>query len=264
MTRKIRRIIVLGLFLSVAVVSTRLVFDVVASVTNSIWAAKTARSIVGSEPLQPHAAADALSRAMLQRLVLASVRGKTVRSCFLRASARETWEDRVAYCGEASRLLVVLLRSVGVPAARINLTQEDPHLGHVAVIYQSEGQWFLLRSIGESGKFLSWLSGTIHPLDTAYTARFNPRWGGYVFSNHAPLFDRISYYDFSRFTGGVMQVLLMAPPPYWLVGLLEYPERMHAAADTVFLICLLLLLRKMRLAQHRYRKYRTHSDAVRN
>jgi len=57
---------------------------------------------------------------------------------FLRATALETMESGLGYCGEDSRAFINLADAVGIPAARVNLYGSNPHVVALADLGPSE------------------------------------------------------------------------------------------------------------------------------
>lgn len=177
----------------------------------------------------------------------------------LRQTAWQTWTRGEGKCGEATRLMVALLRSLGYRATRINIYTDSTRSGHTAVVYQRDGEWFLLDSTGAPPGFNEWERANAgRPFRDMM--RFEPvSSGGGRFLSTSPFFTRYSYYDATRITGGVVMVHLMTPPPDFLVMMLENPPLLRIV---VKLLAAIALLPVMLLAVRGWRRRRRRQEVA--
>jgi Transglutaminase-like superfamily len=76
----------------------------------------------------------------------------------LRSPALETWITGEGHCGDAARVIVLMLRSVGIDARRIYLRAHPDDYFHVAVAYQLGGQTYLVDSVNSTSAFKEFVS----------------------------------------------------------------------------------------------------------
>jgi hypothetical protein len=75
----------------------------------------------------------------LGRRISFDLADRDTRRPLLRASALDTWRSGIGFCGENSRVAVLLLNRSGIRANRIYL--QGTRWGHVAVEHRWEGAW---------------------------------------------------------------------------------------------------------------------------
>ena len=179
----------------------------------------------------PEALPQRLQRAVAGRVawVVVGRRYDVSARSFLRQSAWETWDSREGTCGDGARLLVALLRASGIAAARINLVHDRTGWGHTAVVYQRDGRWHLLDSIGSPPGFGLWAAANRKPFDELIRFTSHGEGGGRFIADN-PFFSRYSFYDFTRLTGGSIAFYWLGDPPGALVGLLENPPLLRLVA----------------------------------
>lgn len=100
---------------------------------------------------------------------------------FLRSTAWETWKSGKGYCGEGARVIVVMLQSLSIPAARLYLRADRDDYFHIAVAYYDEGKWYLTDSTNSSTDLLAFLTDNRMPLDQLPGQ--NPFFYSYSFMN---------------------------------------------------------------------------------
>ncbi|MCP4329937.1 MAG: hypothetical protein GY791_16035 [Alphaproteobacteria bacterium] len=114
---------------------------------------------------------------------------------FLRETAWETWSKARGFCGEASRVIVNMLISQGVPATRINMI--GPKFVHTAVAYRDGEKWYLVDSIGAPGDFREWSRQNAKPVSELVSMSFHFG-GGTPIRIDNPYFTRYSFFNWGR------------------------------------------------------------------
>lgn len=207
------------------VFSAPLAYQCIAVVSEVRWARK-ATGQIAVQSAAPQDAARSIQAAVFMRLHVPKASDASVSRSFARASARETWESGRSFCGEATRLIIVLLRANGIPAMRVHLTRSTPHVGHIAVLYQVKKQWYLLDSFNAPPGFREWTLQNKKPFSELIQLT-KPAGGGFRFDGHAWDFGTFSYYDFSRLTRLHFRLEMLSVPSQWFVGIMEYPSRIR-------------------------------------
>lgn len=72
---------------------------------------------------------------------------------FLRSTALESWVTGEGSCGEAARVIVLMLRSVGVDSGRVYLRAEADGYFHVAITYRVGRSWYLADTVNATEPF---------------------------------------------------------------------------------------------------------------
>jgi hypothetical protein len=72
---------------------------------------------------------------------------------FLRSSPLDSWVSGEGHCGDAARVIVLMLRSVGVEAHRIYLRADADDYFHVAVAYRVGEHRYLADSVNSTREF---------------------------------------------------------------------------------------------------------------
>jgi hypothetical protein len=143
---------------------------------------------------------------------------------FLRASARQTLESGVGYCGEATRAYIALAHALEIPAKRVNLHGSFPHV--VPEVELSTDRWVLVE-IQDSPNSNPLLDGAWKTTDEVVS---NGAYREYSNLNlrRIPLLNRV-----------VRRVQLDYS---WLTWLVENPSLMKAIASAVASVGLLFVL----------------------
>jgi transglutaminase-like putative cysteine protease len=71
----------------------------------------------------------------------------------LRSTALDSWVDGEGQCGDAARVIVLMLRSVGIDAGRVYLRAEPENYFHVAVAYHVGGRAYLVDTVNSTSEF---------------------------------------------------------------------------------------------------------------
>jgi len=169
----------------------------------------------------PHELASAYSLAIRPRLMEKPRDGSydSRNRPFLRATAWETWTTQNGLCGEASRVIISLLISQGVPATRVNMI--GPRFVHTAVGYWDGEDWYLVDSSGAPAKFREWSQKNKLPLSELVKMRFAAG-GGTPIQVNNPFFSRFSYFNWARvFKWGEINQRVPFPVP--ITFLIENP-----------------------------------------
>jgi hypothetical protein len=148
---------------------------------------------------------------------------------FLRETAWETWTGGIGACGEGTRVLVNLLSTQGIRAARVNLYGDAIGFMHTAVVYERDGVWQLLDSINSPGDFFDWSVRERRPFSQLASYQVSGSEGGARFVSDNPFFTRFSYIDLSRVVPAGLQLNVLSPPNRMTVLLLENPPLLKAA-----------------------------------
>lgn len=72
---------------------------------------------------------------------------------FLRSTALDSWVAGEGHCGDAARVIILMLRNVGVNANRIYLRADADDYFHVAVAYRVGGRWYLADTVNSTSGF---------------------------------------------------------------------------------------------------------------
>ncbi len=138
---------------------------------------------------------------------------------FLRPTAWETWSQARGACGEASRVMINMLLSQGVPATRINMV--GPRFTHTAVAYKDGNAWYLVDSINGPASFRDWSRSNELPVSDLVALYFHPGGGTRVDVNN-PYFERYSFFNWSRLFHWA-EVNQRVPFPIPITMLIENP-----------------------------------------
>jgi hypothetical protein len=195
----------------------------------------------------PHELASAYSLAVHSHLQRGRVDGSYEPSTrpLLRATAWETWTTRHGHCGEASRIMINLLISQGVPATRVNMI--GPNFVHTAVGYWDGDDWFLVDSFLAPSGFREWSQQNRLPISAMVEMQFHSG-GGTPIEVNNPFFTRFSYFNWARvFKWGEINQRVPFPAP--ITFLIENPPLFtallkFAAAAVVLLVGWLVVSRR--------------------
>ena len=72
---------------------------------------------------------------------------------FLRSTALDSWVKGGGQCGDAARVIVLMLRSVGIDAGRVYLRAEPGNYFHVAVAYHVGERSYLVDTVNSTSEF---------------------------------------------------------------------------------------------------------------
>ncbi len=171
----------------------------------------------------------------------------------LRHRARETWEHAEGYCGEGARVMVNMLDSLGIRAARIILHMTTGGQ-HIAIAYFHDGEWFLANSINSPADFNVWLGTGPHPLESL--VGFEDRNGTMVPVVTNSVFERYSFFNWSRVFGSSLEIYQTRPFPRIMTLMIENPPLIRIAVKLGFLSLLaLIFLLSGRLLQKRHQAH---------
>jgi len=168
----------------------------------------------------------------------------------LRHRARETWEYAEGYCGEGARVMINMLDALGVRAARIILYMTTGGQ-HIAIAYFHNGEWFLADSINSPAGFNAWLGTEPRPLGNL--VGFEDRNGTMVPVVMNPVFERYSFFNWSRVFGSSLEVYQTRPFPRIMTLMIENPPLVRIAVKLGLLSLLaFVFLLSGRLLQRRH------------
>jgi hypothetical protein len=135
----------------------------------------------------------------------------------LRSPALETWITGEGHCGDAARVIVLMLRSVGIDARRIYLRAHPDDYFHVAVAYQLGGRTYLVDSVNSTTEFKEFVY--LHRRQAlAETGVPNDQFYSYSYVNWGRLPPFVAIDHTTRLPGPLVTVM---ESPFLLLALLK-------------------------------------------